>query len=114
MTRVTPHDVAEVLETELVEVELSAFIADANMVVDQRCAGHTDDEDALATVETYVAAHLATTKEPRVGSTSHESVDVDLDTDGNRYWHRAVLLDPTGRLATSPHGHTVATTTSSE
>lgn len=110
MTRTSPHDVAEVLETELDDAELMAFISDAHSVVNRRCGEHTDDEDTLADVETYVAAHLATAKEPRVSSTSHESVDVELDTDGERYWHQAVLLDPTGQLDVPKRGYGVATT----
>lgn len=110
MARITPHDVAEVLETELNDAELTAFVSDANSVVNRRCAPHTDDDGALADVETYLAAHLATTKEPRVSGTSHESVDIELDTDGDRYWNRAVLMDPTGYLAHPETRYTVQTT----
>ncbi|NGM69190.1 hypothetical protein G6M89_09250 [Natronolimnobius sp. AArcel1] len=110
MTRIAPHDVAEVLETELDDSALMAFISDANRVVNRRCEPHTDDDEALADVETYVAAHLATAKEPRVSATSHESVGVELDADGDRYWHQAVLIDPTGRLDRPERGYGVATT----
>lgn len=110
MARITPHDVTEILETELEDVSLQAFISDANTVVERRCAPHTDDTDALADVEAYVAAHLATAKDPRVSVASHESVDVEFETDAHRYWEQAVLLDPTGRLDRPERGYGVATT----
>lgn len=110
MTRIAPHDVEEVLETELDKATLLAFIEDANSVVNDRCAPHTDDDEALAGVETYLAAHLATSKEPRVSSTSGAVTEVELDVDGDRYWHQAVLVDPTGRLDAPDRGFTVSTT----
>ncbi|AUX08917.1 hypothetical protein AArcSl_1286 [Halalkaliarchaeum desulfuricum] len=98
------------LETELDDSALMAFISDAHNVVNRRCEPHTDDEEALADVETYVAAHLATAKEPRVSATSGAVTDVELDADGDRYWHQAVLLDPTGRLDRPQRGYCVVTT----
>ena len=110
MTRIAPHDVAEVLETDLDSAELTAFIEDAHRIVERRCAPFVDDTGELADVETYVAAHLATAKEPRVASASHESVDVDLDVSPDEYWHQALLIDPTGRLDIPNRGYTVVTT----
>lgn len=106
MPRVAPHDVSEILETDLDSAELSTFISDAHSVVNQRCADHTDDEGALADVETYVAAHLATAKDPRVGTASHESVEVEYEVNADRYWRQAVLVDPTGRIDTPNRGYT--------
>lgn len=110
MPRISPHDVEEVLETELGGAELSAFIADAHRLVEQRCTPYTDDEDALASVETYVAAHIATAKEPRVSRTSGAVTDVQLETDADRYWTTAMSLDPTDRLNRPQHGYGVYTT----
>lgn len=110
MPRVAPHDVLEVLDTDMDSAVLSAFISDSHSVVNQRCAPYTDDESALADVETYVAAHLATTKDPRVSTASHESVEVEFEVDGDRYWRQAVLVDPTGRIDSPTRGYTVATT----
>ncbi len=110
MARITPHDVAEILETDLSSVDLQAFVSDADTVVERRCAPYTDDESELANVEAYVAAHLATAKDPRVSVASHESVDVELETDPHRYWEQAVLLDPTGRLNTPKRGYATFST----
>ena len=109
MARINYYDVAEVLETDLDEAELEAFVADAHLIVEDRIADYCDDEGALAAVETYLAAHLSTSKDPRVESVSHEGVDAELGTTGDRYWHQAVLLDPTNRLA-RPGGFPIATT----
>jgi hypothetical protein len=109
MSRTTYHDVREVLETDLPEADLMAFIEDAHRIVEARCADHTSDTGALSAVETYLAAHLATSKDPRVETASHEGVDVEFETDANRYWHDAVLQDPTNRLA-RPNGFTTLTT----
>lgn len=110
MTRITPDDIREILDTDLGEVELQAFIEDAHRVVNERCAPHTHDREALAAVESYLAAHLATSKDPRVGSFSHESVDIEYTEDGQRYWHKAVLVDPTGRLARPNKSYPIYTT----
>jgi len=107
MPRIAPHDVSEILETELDVGDLSAFIEDAHIVVNRRCQPFTDDESALADVETYLAAHLATAKEPRVSSTSGAVTEVNLDTDADRYWNRAMLLDPTGRLNAPQRGYSI-------
>lgn len=107
MPRIAPKDVKEVLDTDLDGAELFAFIEDANSVVNNRVRPYTTDEGAMADVETYVAAHLATAKEPRVSRTSGAVTSVELETDGMEYWNHALLLDPTGRLDTPPNGYSV-------
>jgi hypothetical protein len=109
MSRISYHDLTEIFETDLSEGELMAFIEDAHRIVEDRCAEHTSDEEALAAVEVNLAAHLASSKDPRVTSASHASADVEFGANGNRYWHNAVLEDPTNRLA-RPNGYTVLTT----
>jgi len=110
MARITIEDVREVLDTELEDDTLMAFAEDANRVVNQRIAPYSDDSAALAAVETYVAAHIATSKEPRVQSASHESVSFEYaEGQGQSYWHQALMMDPTGRLA-RPSGYPIYTT----
>lgn len=110
MARITPDDVTELLDTDLEEDSLLAFIEDAHLVVNDRIAPYTDDAERLAAVETYVAAHLATSKDPRVQSAAHESAEFEYAEDqGQTYWHRAIMMDPTGRLA-RPSGYPVYTT----
>lgn len=110
MTRTTLADVKEVVDTDLSDSALNKFIDDAHVAVNDKIAPYTDDSDALEAVERYLAAHMATTKEPRVVSASHESVSFEYDEEeGQRYWHQAILMDPTGRLA-RPNGYPVYTT----
>jgi hypothetical protein len=109
MARISYHDVSEIFETDLDESTLLAFIEDAHQIVEERCAPHTSDEGALASVETYLAAHLATSKDPRVKSASHAGVDVEYSGNSDNYWHQAVLADPTNRIA-RPNGYTTLTT----
>lgn len=110
MARIAPHDVSKILETELETSALMTFIEDANTIVNNRCEPYTDDTDALADVETYLAAHLASAKEPRVSTVSGAVTEVELDADGDRYWHQAVLIDPTGRLDIPTRGYFATTT----
>lgn len=99
MTRITPDDVFEVLETDVEHDSMHAFIEDAHRIVNNRCAPYTADSGALAAVETYLAAHLATTRDPQFTEVTHESAGAVLDVNGNDYWHQAVMVDPTSRLA---------------
>ena len=110
MVRIVPSDVEEILDTELDGAELFAFIEDAHRIINERCASLTDDDEALAAVETYLAAHLATAKEPRVSRTSGAVTTVELETDPETYWRRAKMLDPTGQLGTPQTGYPVAST----
>lgn len=110
MSRITVDDVREILDTELDDTSLMAFTEDAHTVVNTRLAPYTGDETSLAAVETYVAAHLATSKDPRVQSAAHESAEFEYsEKQGQSYWHRAIVLDPTGRLA-RPSGYPVHST----
>lgn len=84
-------------------------VEDAHRIVEQRCGPYTDDEDALATVETYLAAHLATAKDTRVSQGSHGGIQVTYEASGERYWYKAVLADPTNRLA-RPGGYATFST----
>lgn len=109
-TRITTADVYEILDTEMPEEDIQAFMEDAHTVVNNRIAPYSDDQDSLAAVETYLTAHLATSKEPRVQSASHESVSFEYSEEqGQKYWHDAIMMDPTGRLA-RPNGYPVYTT----
>lgn len=111
MARISPEDIDEIMDTEGISRQtLEAFAEDAHRVVEERCAPHTRDTDALIAVETYLAAHLACSKEPRIQSTSHESVSIEYaEEQAYKFWHRAILLDPTSRLS-RPNGYPVYTT----
>jgi len=107
-TRITTADVREVIDSDVSEEALHAFIEDAHTVVNNSIAPYTSDSESLSAVETYLAAHLSTSKEPRVQSASHEGVSFEYSEEqGQKYWHNAIMMDPTGRLA-RPNGYPVA------
>lgn len=109
-TRITTTDVREIIDVDVDEPSLQAFIEDAHIVVNNRIAPYTDDRSALAGVETHLAAHIASSKDPRVSSASHESVEFEYAGEqGQRHWHTAIMIDPTGRLA-RPNGYPVYST----
>jgi len=109
MPRITTTDVREIADVDVSEEALHAFIEDAHRVVNERVAPHTDDKSALSAVESYLAAHLATSEDPRVQSVAHESVSFEYSSEqGQKYWHNAIMMDPTGRLA-RPSGYPVVT-----
>lgn len=113
MARIEPEDIEEVIDLELPPSDVQAFIDDAHRIIQRRCAPYATDADQadLAATETYLAAHLLTSKSPQVTSTSAEGMSVDYarDGSGNDYWHKAILTDPTGRLA-RPDGWNVFST----
>lgn len=113
MARITPEDVDEVTDVDLQASDVQAFCDDAHAIVQQRVAPYadTDDQSDLARVETYLAAHMLTAKSPIIKSTSSDAISASYDTsgDGSEYWNRAILSDPTGRLA-RPEGWPVAST----
>lgn len=113
MARIEPEDVEEVAEFDLEPSDVQSFIEDAHLIVQRRCAPYATsaDQKALASTETYVAAHLLTSRSPQVQSTSAEgmSISYNRDSEGDDYWNRAVLADPTGRLS-RPDGWNVYST----
>jgi len=113
MARIEPEDIEEVADIDLGPSDVQGFIDDAHRVVQRRCAPHASDADQkdLATTEVYLAAHLMVSKSPQVSSVSAETMNVSyaIDPEGEDYWHRALLVDPTGRLA-RPDGWNVYST----
>lgn len=111
MARITPEDVDEVTDIDLQASDVQAFCDDAHEIVQERVAPYADDsdQDKLAQVETYLAAHLITAKSPVIQSTSSDAISATYATSGSVYWRRAILADPTGRLA-RPEGWPVMST----
>lgn len=113
MARIEPEDIEEVTDVDLPSTDVQAFIDDAHRIVQRRCAGHASEnaQKDLAMVEVYLGLHLLTSKSPQIQSTSAEGVNVSyaVDGSGSDYWHKAILADPTGRLA-RPDGWAVYST----
>jgi hypothetical protein len=119
MARTTEALVMEIIDVESA-ISLSPFIADASMLVDDVATADTADEisDArLQRIETWLAAHLYTVRDPRttqeragqVAATYQSAVDKGLES--SHYGQTAISLDPTGTLKNLSKGRRRATVT---
>lgn len=111
MARIEPEDIEEVADVDLSPSDVQSFIDDAHRIVQRRCAPYASngDEPDLAMVEVYLGAHLLTSKSPQIQNTSAEGLSASYAVDEDGYWHKALLADPTGRLA-RPDGWNVFST----
>jgi len=112
MARIEPEDVEEVTDIDLEPTDVQAFVDDAHRIVQRRCAPYVSEDlhEDLATTEVYLAAHLLTSKSPQIQSTSAGvGVNVSYVTRDEDFWHKAILADPSGRLA-RPDGWSVMST----
>lgn len=111
MARIEPEDIEEVLDIDLPPSDVQSFIDDAHRIIQRRCAPYASDEDEadLAMTEVYLGAHLLTSKSPQIRSTSAEGLSASYAVSEDDYWHKALLADPTGRLA-RPDGWNVFST----
>lgn len=100
-TRTTATEVQEIFDTDLTTEQLNAHINAAAAIVDDVDAASDVSDQRLALIEKNVAAHFASSQDPR---TSSEAIgDAQFDYQGpdetTQYWETATALDPTGRLA---------------
>lgn len=101
--------VREILDTDLSDASLTAFITAAHLFVNARLTGAGVGEETLTEIERYVAAHFACTRDPRAHAErrSDASVDYqnadgsDLGLNATDYGRTAVMLDSSGALATA-------------
>jgi hypothetical protein len=98
--RVTAAEVRLILETELSNAEIEAFIADASLWVDQNlvgaCTAVTDD--ILKAVEKYLAAHMITARDALLRASKLQDVSETYQRDEavSEYLRIAISLDPCG------------------
>ena len=105
MARTNATKVCDILDTVLTDGQVAAFILTANLVVTQYL-GTTDVlAPVLTEIETYLAAHLATIRDPRTKTESADGVAftfegmTGLGLEGSKYGQTVILLDPTGTFA---------------
>lgn len=111
MARTDVTDVKAIFETDLTDPQLQLFVGDANAIVTERLGGEGLGVDLLERIERYVAAHLASTRDPRTLST--DVGDASAKFEGRVrsfdrvgfastfYGQQALALDPTGKLGTA-------------
>lgn len=100
MARTTVAEVQAILSTSLTEAQLTAFITDASLWVDTHLDGACDSltTTLLATIEKYLAAHFATSRDPRLKQAKLDDVSETYQRDDKvtEYLQTAIALDPCG------------------
>ena len=109
MARTNTLNLKKIFETDLDDDTLQLFIDDANALVNERLAGKGISEELLTRIERYVAAHMASTRDPR--ALDEEVGDAKTRIEGRVrafdavglygtfYGQQAISLDPTGELS---------------
>jgi hypothetical protein len=103
MPRTTNELVRGIIEVEE-GVDLTPFITVASSLVTELLEGK-HDEERLVLIETWLAAHFYTVKDPRSVSegagpvTQSVQSKIDLFLSTSHYGQHAVILDTTGTLA---------------
>lgn len=101
MARITEADLQDVFDTSLNSSSLSQWIDIASGVVDDIAAqDESIGSSRLEQIELMLAAHYASTQDPRIESASAETRSVEYkSTDyATDYYATAVGLDPTGTV----------------
>lgn len=104
MPRTTVELVGEIIEVDAA-ISLTPFIAVASAMVVEHCEPAGYDEERLTLIETWLAAHLYTIRDPRASAERAGSVgvtyegEVSLNLAGSRYGQQAMMLDTEGKLA---------------
>jgi hypothetical protein len=107
LARVSESDVRDIMpDSELQDEDVTPFLTGANLIVTQQLGGSGLPDALLAEIERWVAAHFVSAKDKQVRSESIGGVTQSYQT-GNAasglgttvYGERALLMDPTGRLA---------------
>ncbi len=102
--RTTQELVGAVVELDST-IDVTPFIADANILVDDLCLESGYSDAKLTRIETWLAAHLYAVRDPRVSSESAGPVSatyqyrLGLFLAGTMQGQQAMLLDTAGNLA---------------
>lgn len=103
MARTTPDLVKAIIEVDA-SIDLTPFIVAAGALVDDIAVESGHSADRLQLIETWLAAHFYTVRDPRVtaeragsvGANYQSAVDLDLNT--SHYGQMAQVLDSSGLL----------------
>lgn len=104
MPRVNANEVKEIIDTELTDSRIQAFILGANELVTHHL-GDDLEESLLKEIERWVAAHFMTSFErqaieEKAGPVEQKFSDVfGMGLESSTYGQTAKSLDPTGKLA---------------
>lgn len=103
MARTTPTLVKGIIEVDA-SIDLAPFIAAANAMVTDIAVESGHSSERLQLIETWLAAHFYTVRDPRVtsekagtvGASYQSAVDLNLAT--SHYGQMAMVLDSSGLL----------------
>lgn len=104
--RSTPDSVKDIIDTNLTDGQISAFINTAYQLVTQKLSSSGLGDDLLTEIETYLAAHLLSLRDQRV---ERESIageysatyqgKTGMGLEATLYGQQVLLLDTTGSMA---------------
>lgn len=102
--RVTIDDVKDILDTAMGDGPMLAFIAVANVVVNQRLLLQNYPDELLKEIERWLAAHYACMRDPRLHSQGVHNAQTTYEGQtgegfaASRYGQQAMRLDVNGIL----------------
>lgn len=100
-TRVTVSEVKEIYDTDMSDATMKQFINMAAEIVDEISDADSDlTTQRLSLIEMNVAAHYASSLDPRVAEEQAGDIRQKYkgDPEKTEYWRTAKSLDPTGQL----------------
>ena len=104
-SRITVDDLVEILETELTEAQLSAFVNSAHYLIQANLLSSGLSSDVLTEIHKYLAAHFASLRDQRIESERVADVSMkyqgktDMGLNATLYGQTALMLDTSGSLA---------------
>jgi len=105
MARVTALEVKDILDTDLSDSVVEAFINDASNLIDELFEDETGvSDELLASIEKWVAAHFVAIRDQRPKSEKVGDASITYHGTSGKgleftpYGQQALLLDTTGRL----------------
>jgi len=106
MSRVTAVEVKQIIETELDDAVIDAYIASASALVDEALRSEALSETLLKEIERWLTAHLlaiSRERQPEQASAGPTSIKYQgmsgLGLDASLYGQQVKLLDTSGKLA---------------
>jgi hypothetical protein len=105
MARINEADVQAIMSVKSSITDLSPFIAAASSLVTEKCVGVGYDDDRLALIETWLAAHFVAIRDPRLSSQSVGGAggsyqgQTTMMLSATTYGQQAMLLDTAGALS---------------
>lgn len=109
MARVTATEVEAIIEVDETIGSLTPFIEVANNLVTRVCLASSYEDDTLALIEKWLAAHFYAIRDPRItsqsvsgggaGVTSNQPISIGLGLDQTTYGQQAKIIDTAGNLA---------------